>query len=400
MSRRNVVVAFAISPQKIGGRESFSQELARQLKVHGRHLILCFEDAPSAIVRDYLLEPGNVTIEMLPAQGELTLKNAKRFYRLLRKYRPETVLYALCGAVRLWPLLSWAHGVDRIFYNDGTSRLHSAKDYRASVLVRTLMSPLTQSICVSEFIKACSDREGIVPKRKSRLIYNAVDLKRSLGDGPAFRRQHGIPDDRFVILKVSWLVPEKGIDVALLACKEAVLKRKNLHFVFCGDGAYKETYQRNAAELGIADHVTWTGKIEDIAASGAFRAADLQIQCSQWQEAFCFAVVEGMSANLPIIASRIGGLPELVNDGVNGFLFEPQDHISLANHILELVDDASLRLSMGREGHRRAVERHDLTKNVAEWVDLILPSGQSKATNSTTVSHQRLSAKSSRLSRG
>lgn len=245
------------------------------------------------------------------------------------------------------------------------------------------MRPLSQCICATEFIKTCSDREGIVPRRKNRIIYSAVDVKREHGDGSGFRRRYGIPDDRFVVLKVSWLVPEKGIEVALLACKEALMLREDLHFVFCGDGKHKETYQRTTAELGIADHVTWTGQIEDLAASGAFRAADLQIQCSQWQEAFCLAVAEGMSASLPIVASRIGGLPELVTDGLNGFLFEPRDHVSLAKYIVKLADDKALRVSMGHEGRKRVIDRHNLTSNVAEWIDLILPRKHARASLAT-----------------
>jgi glycosyltransferase involved in cell wall biosynthesis len=127
-----------------------------------------------------------------------------------------------------------------------------------------------------------------------------------------------------------------------------------------------------AEELGIAGHVTWTGHIEDLAGSGAFRAADIQIQCSQWHEAFCLAVAEGMSAGLPIVASRIGGLPELVEDGVNGFLFEPTSDVELADAILNLAEDRELRSRMGAKGRERAVENHDLARNVSRWVDVLL----------------------------
>ncbi len=383
MRRRNVIVAFAITPNKIGGLESFCRELAEQLKPKERHLILCFEDKPSAAVRDYLLEPGNVTIETFPSQAAINLRSAARFYRLLRKYRPETILYSLGGVVRLWPLLARAHGVSRSVYYDGTSRPQSMEEYRASALIRTLMKPLGQSICATEFVKECSDREGIVPPNKSKVIYNAVDVKREHGDGTSFRRKYGIPDDRVLVLKVSWLVPEKGIGITLLACKEALQHRNDLHFVFCGDGEHREDYERSAGELGIADHVTWTGQVEDLPASGAFQAADMQVQCSQWREAFCLAVAEGASASLPVVASRIGGLPELVTDGVNGFLFEPQDHVALANHILKLAGDEALRLRMGKAGRKRMVQRHDLTKNVAKWVEVIVPAKDSENELST-----------------
>jgi glycosyltransferase involved in cell wall biosynthesis len=376
MRRRNVIVAFAITPNKIGGLESFCRELAEQLKPKKRHLILCFEDSPSPAVRDYLLEPGNVTLETFPSQAAINLKSAARFYRLLRKYRPEIVLYSLGGVVRLWPLLARAHGVSRSVYYDGTSRPQSMVEYRASALIRTLMKPLGQSICATEFVKECSDREGIVPPNKSKVIYNAIDIKREHGDGALFRQKYGIPEDRLLVLKVSWLVPEKGIDITLLASREALRQRKDLHFVFCGDGEHREAYERTAAELGIAAYVTWTGQVEDLPASGAFQAADMQIQCSQWREAFCLAVAEGASAGLPVVVSRVGGLPELVTDGVNGFLFEPQDHVALANYILKLAGDESLRLRMGQAGRKRMVQRHDLTKNVAKWVEAILPTNE------------------------
>jgi glycosyltransferase involved in cell wall biosynthesis len=175
-----------------------------------------------------------------------------------------------------------------------------------------------------------------------------------------------------VVLQISWLVPEKGIDLALRAAKRVLEVRNDLQFVFCGDGANREEYETLAEELGIAAHVTWTGQVEDLAGSGAFRAADIQIQCSQWQEAFCLAVAEGMSASLPIVASRIGGLPELVEDGVNGFLFDPKSDQQLANALLTLASDDELRSRMGAKGRKRAVEDLDLVQNVKLWLGVLL----------------------------
>lgn len=368
--RRNILCAFAIVPNKLGGRERFAIEIARQLKPHGRQLVLCFEGHPSPKVKEALLAPGNMTLEVFPRQAAIDLKSAQRFQHLLNRYRPEAILYALGGAVRLWPLMAKINGVRRVLYNDGTSRTNM--NYRASWAVRTLMRPLSKVICVSHFVKACSDREGIIPPEKSSVIYNSADIDRPMGDGAAFRRQYNIPMDRVLVLKVSWLVPEKGIDVALRAARIALAERSDLHFVFCGDGAHRPQYQRMADEFGIADRITWTGQVEDLAGSGAFAAADLQIQCSQWQEAFCMGVAEGMSAGLPVIASRIGGLPELITEGDNGYLFEPKDEKELAARIVALAGDKALRERLGKNGRIKAVERHDLKKNVAKWIDLLV----------------------------
>jgi glycosyltransferase involved in cell wall biosynthesis len=174
------------------------------------------------------------------------------------------------------------------------------------------------------------------------------------------------------VLQISWLVPEKGIDLALRAAKRVLEVRQDLQFVFCGDGANRMEYERLAEELGVTGHVTWTGQIEDLVGSGAFRAAEIQIQCSQWHEAGCLAVTEGINAGIPIVASRIGGLPELVEDGINGFLFDPTSEVELADAILALAADEQLRLRMGAKGRERAAANHDMVKNVTLWLDVLL----------------------------
>jgi glycosyltransferase involved in cell wall biosynthesis len=363
--------AAALSPNKIGGIETFAVELARQLRVCGWTLTMCFQDSPPPTVRDHLLSPGNVALTVLRNQSGLGPANARAFIRLLRKYKPEVVLYTLGGPVRWWPLLGSAFGVRRTVYIDQTSRTAKNIGYIAPRKIRMVMRALSGSVCVSRFNKACSDREGIVPEGKSTVLYSAVDNARQHGDGAAFRRMYGIPSDGVVVLQISWLVPEKGIELALRAAKIVIRDEPNVHFVFCGEGANREQYQRLAEELGIAANVTWTGMVEDLAGSGAFRAADIQIQCSRWYEAFCLAVAEGMSAGLPIVAARIGGLPELVEDGLNGYLFDPGSEHELASAITALARDAQLRARMGAMGRARALENHDLARNAKFWVDLL-----------------------------
>jgi glycosyltransferase involved in cell wall biosynthesis len=83
-----------------------------------------------------------------------------------------------------------------------------------------------------------------------------------------------------------------------------------------------------------------------------------------------------MCASLPVVASRIGGLPELVEDGINGFLFDPKSEIELADAILKAAADEKLRARMGAIGRERAIESHDLVRNVGLWLDILLRSGK------------------------
>jgi len=371
MGRPRVVFAFSVWPNKIGGVERFSQELARQLNVKGWDLTLWFEDEPPARVREFLLAPGNVKVDVFPAQWQLGAASVKRFLRMFSKERPTVVCYSLAGVVKLWPLLGRLMGAKGSVYWDGDSRTRSSENYRASGKVRWLMKPLSRSVCATHFVKRCSDREGIVPASKSLVIFNGTDTTRPQGRGEDFRQHFGIPRDRTLVMQVSWLVPYKGIDVALRAAAIAIGQQPSLHFVFCGEGSHQAEYDRLAKELGIESQVTWTGQVQDLIGGGAFQAADILIQCSQWQEAFGFSVAEGMAAGLPIIASRIGGLPELVRVGENGFLFEPTSFSELAQHILHLQADPDLRKRMGEHSRKIVAKHFDLSVCVTRWVDLL-----------------------------
>jgi|SRR6187402_14593 len=370
--RKRVLFLAALAANRVGGIESYAAELARQLDPKGWDLTICYQTEARGAVREFLLEPGNVTLDVQKVQEGLGLTNTLEYVKLVLRYRPDVLLYTLGGPVRLWPLLGSLLGVRRSIYYDQTSRSAARYNYRAGSKVQVLMKPLTETICATAFVKACSDREQIVPASKSRVIYSAVDNHRDLGDAAAFREKYAIPADRRIVLQVSWLVPEKGIDVALRAAKRVLDERRDLQFVFCGDGAEREVYAAMAREFGITDHVTWCGQVQDLSASGAWAAAAIQIQCSQWHEAFCLAVAEGMSAGLPVVASRIGGLPELVENGLNGFVFEPKDDGALAAGILKLANDEALRTRMGAAGRERALQNHDLPRNVAAWVDVLV----------------------------
>jgi hypothetical protein len=172
---RRVFFAAALSPDKIGGVERFAAELAHQLAPKGWSLTACFEAVPPPAVREFLLAPGNVAVETMADQPGLGMANSREFLRLMRVHRPEVLLYSLGGAVRWWPLLAMANGVKRRVYYDQTSRTASVMTYRAKPHVQMAMKPLTQSICATQFIKDCSDREGIVPPEKSRVIFSGID---------------------------------------------------------------------------------------------------------------------------------------------------------------------------------------------------------------------------------
>jgi len=205
------------------------------------------------------------------------------------------------------------------------------------------------------------------------MIYNSADISRSSATGEqaeSFRAKHSIPQDRVVVTQVSWIIPEKGIGDLLAAARLAVTKNPNIHFVFVGEGVHREDFIRQAADLGIQDHVTWTGQVDDPLTEGVYAAADIVCQVSRWEEVFGYVIAEAMACGKPLIGTNVGGIPELVRDGETGFVVRRGDTEAIATRILQLASDSQLRSQMGRAG-RRSVERNfDLGQNVERVLQL------------------------------
>ena len=202
------------------------------------------------------------------------------------------------------------------------------------------------------------------------MIYNSADLSRvDKSEGTEFRRKHSIPEDRTLVAQVSWIIPEKGIGDLLAAARLAVSQNPKIHFVFVGEGAHRERYTLEAIQMGLEGNVTWTGQVEDPMADGVFAAADVVCQVSRWEEVFGYVIAEAMSCGRPLVATRVGGIPELVEDEKTGFVLDRGDVRGIADRILMLASDRELRERMGRAGREVAADKFDLERNVGRVVE-------------------------------
>jgi L-malate glycosyltransferase len=119
-----------------------------------------------------------------------------------------------------------------------------------------------------------------------------------------------------------------------------------------------------AQRLGLERNCTWTGLVHNPVAEGLYRAADVVCQVSRWEEAFAWVIAEAMAASRPLVATRVGGIPELVRDGENGFLVPPRSPASIAERLIQLLGDAALRARMGQAGRQAAERQFDLERNL------------------------------------
>jgi glycosyltransferase involved in cell wall biosynthesis len=373
---RTVVSVFGVKPLRIGGTETFARELSLQLQQRDWKSVLCFLQSPPEDVRRFLSLP-NVTLEVLENSTDPNWSATVALARIIRRHKPAILHLHFTGFLGVYPWLARLLSVKTVFFTDHTSRPAGYEPRRAPAWKRTLAriinSPITKVVCVSEYGRRCLTTLELLPLERHELVYTAVDLSR-ISERPQraaeFRSRYAIPMERILIVQVSWMIPEKGIPELLKAARVLVSKNPRVHFVLVGEGSYREQFMREAEAMGITGHITWTGLIQDPFGEGVYEAADIVCQLSEWEELFGWMIAEAMAYARPIVATRVGGIPELVNDNVSGFLVDRGDPAAAAEKLGLLASDAGLRRKLGEQGREVVKSKFDLKRNVAQLVDL------------------------------
>lgn len=370
---QTVLSAFVVDPKRIGGVEMFCRELSVQLGARGWRSVLCFTAPPAGNVRRFLTLP-NVSIEVHRGLGQWDRGSIREFSAILAKHRPRIVHLHFVQAVSHYPWLGRFHSVRSTFLTDHISRPEGRAAVRAGLVKRAIAAaanwPLKKLIAVSDFNARECAAKGLASAGKIVRIYNGVDLSREPGDPAAFRAKYGIPKGRKIVLQVSWIIPEKGIADFLEAARIVLRENANVHFVVAGEGASREKFMRETLESEWPGNFTWTGLLDDPLLDGVYGAADVVCQLSRWQEAFGWTNAEAMACGKPLVATATGGIPEIVEDGVSGFLVRPRQPAEAAEKILRLLSNPGLRRSMGKRARQIVEEKFELRANVAELLAL------------------------------
>jgi glycosyltransferase involved in cell wall biosynthesis len=370
-----VVSVFDVEPRFIGGTETYARELSVQLRNHGWRSVLCFAGAPSEEVRRFLESP-NVSLDLVDFVQGSERRVLSQMAQVFRRHRPTISHFHYTKFLSFYPWLARLCGVKRVLFTDHASRPANHVSRRASLarrwVARAINLPLSQVISVSNYGHRSFTERGLFPKANCQMIYNGVDLSRvseSMRRAAEFRRRFSIPAERQIVLQVSWIIPEKGVLDLLAAARIVAEQEIKAHFVFVGDGPSRVEYTRRAADLGLGDRITWTGLVEDPFSAGVYDAAEIVCQVSRWEEVFGWVIAEAMAYRKPVIATRVGGIPEVVADEDSGFLIERGDVETLAKRLLRLLRDPGRRQAMGKAGRMIVERKFDLRKNVTQMLE-------------------------------
>jgi glycosyltransferase involved in cell wall biosynthesis len=364
---RPIHVLHVIDGLNVGGAEIALRDLVQGLLQSGRYRVsVCYST------------PGPLLAEMV-ALGPPT-------YRLPRLARVDPLLLLrMCQAIRRDP----PHIVHtHLFKSDFHGRI-AARLCRVPVVVSTLQNcddwannPLLGRIygftarfadgliAVSNEVRDFAISRTHVAPDKLCVIPNSVALQRFAHQeeaGRGARREFGIDPGAPLLGIIARLAPQKDHQTFLEAAARIHSALPEARFLIVGDGPLRETLVRRAGELGVDQAVIFCGVRSDIPAIMA--ALDLLVLSSRW-EGLPVALVEGMAAARPVVATAVGGVPEVVLHGSTGLLVPPADPEALADACIQALTDPDLRARLGRAGRARAEAHFSLDAMVRQTSQL------------------------------
>jgi glycosyltransferase involved in cell wall biosynthesis len=238
------------------------------------------------------------------------------------------------------------------------------------------------------------ERHGL-PAARVRTLRNAIEVPAAPAgeaERAAARRDLGADDGDIVIATLGRLdEPKKGLAIFLEAAATVAAAEPRARFALVGDGPARADLERQAETRGLGGRLVFAGERRDV--FGVLAGVDIFVQPSLW-EGFGLTVIEAMAAARPVVASRVGGVPEALRDGVDGLLVPPGEPAALAQAILRLARDPDLRGRFGSAGRARARSEFGLDGLVDATIamyDELLATGRprTRPMNATTAEERR-----------
>ena len=292
------------------------------------------------------LAATGIPFARLPATRDLDPALARRLRSTLARTVPDLVhthlvhadVYGVVSASRTKAaLVSTKHNDDPF------------RSGRFRHLERLLTRRADRVICITEALRRFNIERVGLPAAKLEVVHYGMDEPPEAWGPP---EALPIPDDARVLLGVLRLVPQKGIDVALEALARVRPSHPGVHLVVLGEGPERSRLEQQAAALGVAEAVWFPGRTGDVAAWLA--RAELLVHPARW-EGFGICLLEAMLAGLPIVATAVSSVPEIVADGETGLLVPRDDATALAEAIAALLDAPARARQLGNAGRARAL---------------------------------------------
>jgi glycosyltransferase involved in cell wall biosynthesis len=338
---------------KLGSFEDYIVEFARKAKVLGWTAGFVFP-AVEAVELIARVEREQAKIYITTAPWTST-KGIIESIRLIRRFKPDIVDFHFCGTLRYFPVFLFcrATGVAVVYHYHGEIRpINTLRWKNIHISVLRLLSlccrlVVTVSKANKRFLQALNISTPI------DVVYNGIDVDRFLQSSAEMNDQPSARGDSGTLncLYIGSMIDRKRVDVLLRAFAIVRSRCSAARLTLVGGGPLEGELRRLATDLQLEDAVRFTGLIIQYPFD-ELKCSDIFVSASE-SESFGLVFAEAMSFGLPIVACRVGGIPEVVEDGKTGLLVGANEPDSLARALLTLLKDRQLRIQMGEAGLER-----------------------------------------------
>ncbi len=386
--KKKVILHFLnYSPRIYSGLDRFNLVLSFELQKKGYTSVFIFIDKiiQKDIERDIIKSGSKVEILKINKNKIDTIKD---LFHLIKKYRPaavhahfetaiKTILAFMCFCFRIDYFVTTHSLITDLSFNEfklkyGLSGLLKFKFHLRLLLFFSKISFCVSNAIRNQYVEFCG-----VNSKKLQKIYLGVKINSEIPNKIQQRIKLNLPLDKFLIINVSAIEKIKGIDILIKSAR--ILRNthnlNNFLIIHVGglrsednfDIEYAKTLKTLQKEmLDGSDNFIWLGKRSDI--FDILSACDIYVHPSRL-EGISVAIMEACAAHLPVVGSRVGGIPEIIHDDINGILFEPDNEIQLADALNKLITNEELRNRLASNAFTLIKENWDMEKQVKKLVE-------------------------------
>lgn len=354
----NILYATGMHSTKYGGIERFLVKLTHELHSKEDKIILQYESLPSN--QDFVSDIHNEGGTIVVIRSDKNPVNC--FIKILKCIRENNIniIHTNFGAAKfICVLAGLLLRVPKII-----SHYHDISTDSSRTGSRSWFISRFSNINIAP---TRAVRDNIIfnggPPSNTHVLYHGIYPPPPMGNKKDTCALLNLEYSPLIITSVAWDDPIKGVDLLLDAFYIVSKQFENARLWIVGSACDNKEYLKKARTLGIEDRVLWTGIRSDVPV--LMDCCDVYVQPSR-SEAFSLTVAEAMAAGKPVAAFRVGGLPEVINDGVTGILAEPENPSSLSDAIIKMLEDPGLRKSMGAAGRDRVARLFNIDKEIRQ----------------------------------
>ncbi len=353
-------VIHVISGGDSGGAKTHLLALAQGLSEHIDFKIVCFI---AGDFYDTALKLG-LPVVLIEQKNRLEVFSSKRFIEFINEEKPDIIhahgaranffVYLNRFKIKI-PLLTTIHSDYNLDFKDNLY-----KYLLFTSLNKISLRHFNYYVAVSPDFKNMLIRRGYKAD-KIYSVYNGIDfhVAMELSVREVFAKKYGLEAElgKHWVGIISRLEIVKGVDVFIRGAKLILEKDPNVHFLIAGDGSQRAKLTKLASELGISEHICFLGYISDV--NSLLNALEINTVTSH-SESFTYALLEGARLRKASVASRVGGLPDLIKDGETGLLFEDSDPVDFAVSVISYLTNEELRKRLGENLYRHSLENFSI----------------------------------------